>query len=416
MGRREPITGLILVVAVVLVAGCGSASPTASPRQLRTATTTPTITARSPCTHSGEIRAGVFDAFRMGAVDFSSTADGIGLTAGEFSCFQQTNGGGLNAGYHQAPEQLALTRDSGRSWTLAGRPLPVSAKVTSPYGESVLTVSRRTIWVIAGKGSAFLTTDRGETWTAAPLPRPVLSLQARDGYLWALSCTTRDNTGACHPVIYRRRLSAPGVGDWTKLLAPRLSIAPIPELALLPGGNAVLNVIRPGRRSGTLLVSAGGGSKWRALPEPSWRDGPCSLAHVATSGTDIWLLCQGSAATGSVTQALLLSTDGGSTWHVRSAHAKLAKPPSPSGMTNEGVSALAAVSSDRLLMGLVNGLAYSPDGGRYWFYAKNVNPQGASISFDVISPVQVYALAPGAGLWRTTDGTHWNAVGTLNTG
>ena len=39
------------------------------------------------------------------------------------------------------------------------------------------------------------------------------------------------------------------------------------------------------------------------------------------------------------------------------------------------------------------------------------DPQGYPASFDVLSPTHAWLLAAGQGLWRTTDGRHWKALG-----
>lgn len=44
-----------------------------------------------------------------------------------------------------------------------------------------------------------------------------------------------------------------------------------------------------------------------------------------------------------------------------------------------------------------------------------VNPEGFKTRVDVLSSSRVWLIAPGVGLWRTTDGAHWSALGPLNT-
>jgi hypothetical protein len=55
-------------------------------------------------------------------------------------------------------------------------------------------------------------------------------------------------------------------------------------------------------------------------------------------------------------------------------------------------------------------LAVSSDGGVRWAPIRAVNPQGAAASFDVFSPHQAWVLATGAGLWGTSNGTHWHRI------
>jgi hypothetical protein len=78
-------------------------------------------------------------------------------------------------------------------------------------------------------------------------------------------------------------------------------------------------------------------------------------------------------------------------------------------------SALAAGSDGRLWLSLTNGLAESDDGGHRWTYPRIVNPYGWETMLNVLDANHAWLLAPGAGLWRTTDGLHWRAISSLNT-
>lgn len=415
MGHRRLITGCIVAIAALMPAGCGSTKPSTT-TQGRQPRTTSTIAARSPCTNSGEVRPGVLDAFRMGAVDFSSMSDGVGLSSGEFNCFTKKKGA-RPVEEHSSPEQLAVTRDGGNTWTLTGVALPRPPAHVGRYGQFVVAVSASTDWVVSSAGRPFLTTDGGHTWTPAPIPVPVVSLQARDGYLWALSCSHL-RANRCRPVVSRRKLTASGVGGWATLPLPMLVAGqvPGPVLALLPKGNAVLSATTPGTRYSRLVVSSNAGARWQLHQDPDWSGRPCVVAYMTTSGPDIWLLCLGGAAAGSSAKALLFSGDGATSWQVRSSVADLSKPSSPSAIPRTEPSGLIATTSLKLWMGLQFGIATSGDGGRSWYDARSVSSQGVPVTFDAVSPSQVYALAPGAGLWRSTDGIHWSAIGPLNTG
>lgn len=80
-------------------------------------------------------------------------------------------------------------------------------------------------------------------------------------------------------------------------------------------------------------------------------------------------------------------------------------------------SALAAGSPTRLWLSLTNGLAESNDSGRQWTDVPHAfDPGGWSTVIDVFDPEHAWVLAPGTGLWRTTDGLLWHADGPLNTG
>ena len=65
---------------------------------------------------------------------------------------------------------------------------------------------------------------------------------------------------------------------------------------------------------------------------------------------------------------------------------------------------------------MTNDLAESNDGGHHWTSVSGVvNTDGYATVLDVLSTSHAWLLAPGAGLWRTTNGPHWGRVGPLNT-
>jgi hypothetical protein len=43
---------------------------------------------------------------------------------------------------------------------------------------------------------------------------------------------------------------------------------------------------------------------------------------------------------------------------------------------------------------------------------RDPDPQGAPGQFDVLSGTLAWMLAPGAGLWQTTDGITWHPDGS----
>jgi len=94
--------------------------------------------------------------------------------------------------------------------------------------------------------------------------------------------------------------------------------------------------------------------------DPSWMGRPCRAAAFAAAGRSWWLLCLGSAAAGSSEKALLDTTDGGRIWTTASQVMSLTAPPRPGAIP--------------------------------------------------LQEPHAWLLAPGQGLWRTTDGRHWRAL------
>jgi photosystem II stability/assembly factor-like uncharacterized protein len=50
--------------------------------------------------------------------------------------------------------------------------------------------------------------------------------------------------------------------------------------------------------------------------------------------------------------------------------------------------------------------------GRTWSVLSAINPaESYPVTLDVLSPARAWLLAPGTGMWRTTDGLHWVQLG-----
>jgi hypothetical protein len=115
-------------------------------------------------------------------------------------------------------------------------------------------------------------------------------------------------------------------------------------------------------------------------------------------------------AAGSSPKALFRSTDGGRTWTVASSLA-LSGPARPGSLPGEDGATIAAASPDLLWIATLNSLSVSTDGGAFWSMIQ-VNPLGYPGQFDVLSGTAAWLLAPGAGLWQTTNGTTWQELGS----
>jgi photosystem II stability/assembly factor-like uncharacterized protein len=192
----------------------------------------------------------------------------------------------------------------------------------------------------------------------------------------------------------------------------------VPQLAVTPDNRTIALSEPIDHPNAELLTSRDAGSHWTQRNAPTWRHNSCDIvaALTASAPRTLWLLCLGGAAAGSSTKALLRSTDGGRTWSTMSAVTSLARRTPAGSIPVEEPSALAAGSRTRLWLSLTNGFAESNDGGRYWTYPTVVDPYGWSTTLNVLDADHAWLLAAGAGLWRTTDGVQWHAIGPLNTG
>ena len=191
------------------------------------------------------------------------------------------------------------------------------------------------------------------------------------------------------------------------------------DLAISPDGHMMLSVLPAGRAPAPeVLISSDTGRTWMTMRAPSWDHTPCTFGgSLATAAPHtFWLLCLGGAAAGSSTKGLLRTTDMGRTWSIMSAAPSLTRPPPPGAISLAEPSSLAAGSPTRLWLALTNGLTESDDAGRRWTAVGTVrNLGGWSSTLSVLNARHAWLLAAGAGLWRTTDGAHWQPVGALNT-
>jgi photosystem II stability/assembly factor-like uncharacterized protein len=400
----------LAVITGVMLTACGSHEHRRAPP--RPASRVAAFAAFAACRRSAHLKPGTaFGPWRMGAVHFLSPSIGVGLTAAVFPCYKPVGPRGVEGveGVEQsAPARLALSRDGGRDWYLAGTALPVAAARSEGSLEQVVATSVRDVWALSGGGQLVATTDGGVTWTAPALPRPVVQLAISGGWVWALACPATGRN-LCRPELGRARASG---GRWTRLAMPRTASAPDAQLAIAPGAVVVSQVgLFFDAGSGRLIASVDDGGRWTVRLNPAWRGYPCTgVSDLAAARHAWWLLCLGGAAAGSSTKGLLRTRDGGRTWTTVSEVTSLAHPSSRGSISAEEPGPLVAASPTRLWLALTNGLSESADGGSRWTYVTHVDPEGAPTTFDVLTPTVAWLLAPGTGLWRTTDGSAWRVV------
>ena len=362
---------------------------------------------------------GPVPAWRMGAVKFVSPTEGVGVTATTLICFSHSKTG-TQVSYRAQPAVLAESTNDGRSWRLTGTAAPTGRTPQATSGEQLVTASRSRVWVVGADGRLLATTDSGRSWRHVTIPGPTAKLAKSDDHVWAVTCLhirSRAWPFACRLHLWRAPI---GTGAWRQVRLPKLTAQdPDVNLATASDQNIVLDLLNTGHRAtGELAISTNGGSSWRTRPDPSWDGHPCTGTGelTATPPTTFWLLCLGAAAAGSSTKALLESTNSGSTWDIVSAVTSLTQTPSPRSIPLSEPSALAAGSIQRVWLATTNGLAESNDGGKSWNNVPGAfDPGGWPTVISVLDATHAWLLAPGAGLWSTTDGEHWKPTGPLHT-
>jgi photosystem II stability/assembly factor-like uncharacterized protein len=342
--------------------------------------------------------------WRLGAIDFLSAGLGLALTAAEIPC--QDHG----TEFVPAQVRLAVSRDGGHSWVTQGAVLSPGGR--EPGAEQIAAVSARRAWALTAAGQLLLTRDAGAAWTVQPLPAPVLGIGKAGGTLWALSCPRLTGL-ACRPVLERYD------GGWRRWPVPPRRSGAYWLLAALSSRAAVFLVSRAGSAAATLVSTGDAGRHWTRRPAPRGpvpghgRGGLCQVyAGIASAGPRRWwLLCDGDGAAGQDTSALMTTADAGRTWHTAASVRSILAAPPPGSLPYQEPLAIAAGPAGRLWLATANGLAASTGAGARWAAVPGVDPQGARPAFDVLSARQAWLLAPGVGLWSTSDGSSWHPAG-----
>lgn len=402
-GRRSAPAGSIIRST--------SASATGSTPGTTTKATTSSLTPLPSCGPLGLRSGASLPPYQLGAISFLSPKVGVALTAQHITCLValgQDKGYEAEEGLHRA--RLAVTRDGGRHWVTRGGTF--AAAVQGPVREQVIATSVKDVWALSDRGALMATTDGGRTWAREALPAPVWRMAESGGRLWALACPPI-SASACRPVL--ERMDLPN-GPWKALPIPKLvSGSAGPQLALASPSVAIVAVSRYADSAPELLATTtDAGEHW------IMRRAPAGPGHMCTSDVTIatagprhwWLLCVGMGAAGQSTKAFLRTTDGGERWSTVSAVRSLVGPSPPGSLPSQEITSLAAGSPTCLWAVLENGLAESTNAGGTWSYVGHLNPDGGG-SLDVASASQAWLLAPGRGLWRTTNGATWAPLGPL---
>lgn len=396
------LTAFCLLLAVVLTACTDSQAPAshAQPTVTAAGTATSTVLAAPPpgpvsmrCgTTKATLTAGMTVAqWRLASLHFISPGAGVAVTAAQIYCHSSANV------VDQAQRVLlAVSTDAGSHWVTEGTALPAATV------NQVAALSTRVVWALTSAGTLYATVNGGRTWTRQPFPGPVLTITQADGELTALIGRGSPDS----PGVDTLRL--PG-GSWRPVPLPPLDAkgGTVPQLAFAGGGDFGL-LIGP-----ELISSTDDGARWTTRSVPAATDGICrhpGLVLTATAPGELWVLCQDGQGMQKATQVLLRTEDDGRTWQVMS---QILGPSSrPGALPFSGPTAISAFSPALLWSVGLNYTAYSSDAGQSWSVLNAINPGGSyPVTLDVLSPTDVWLLAPGTGMWRTTDGLHWAQLG-----
>jgi hypothetical protein len=326
-----------------------------------------------------------------------------------------------------------------------------------------------------GAAPLWVTADGGISWHEAPIGPAVYDVSAIGENVWALTSACNPNaatTAAASPCALVLEQSVDGGASWSEVSGSGLTAltnapqsaqhvelaritlsrayvltdttapsagpaatptAPTPATAAAAASSAAAFAAADQQASQAgsgfgLVYTGDGGQTWSTRPVPC--AGAFTLgAEIAASGTDdLWFLCGSQASGGDQSKELYRSSDGGSTWTLSAAATGLGTPPPPESEPNTlplagyiapfsvGHKNLAVLSpSTAWLYPTRSSLLESVNGGRSWVSVPDLVAAGfgagspGNVTF--ISATQGWICAYGVGLWHTSDGVHWSALG-----
>jgi hypothetical protein len=349
---------------------------------------------------------------------------------------------------HRGEAVLAETDDGGSTWRVRNDQLPSGFGQSAGYpGQFEFTGTDGYLWggalTAAGAAPLWVTSDGGITWQQAPIGPVVYDVSAIGENVWALTsaCAASGNGATASPCALVLEQSLDGGGSWSAVSSSGLTglinapqAAPRVELARITLSRAyVLTAVgdQPASDASSgfgLVYTNDGGQTWSIRPVPC--AAPFGLgAEIAASGTDdLWFLCGSQASGGDQSKELFRSGDGGFTWDLSASATGLGTPPPSSPDLNTlplggyiapfsiGHKNLAVLSpTTAWLYPTRSSLLKTVSGGRSWTTVGDLVAAGfgagspGNVTF--ISATQGWICAYGVGLWHTSDGVHWSALG-----
>jgi photosystem II stability/assembly factor-like uncharacterized protein len=350
---------------------------------------------------------------------------------------------------HRGEAVLAESTDGGSTWQVRNDRLPSGYGQDAGYpGQFEFVGSDGYLWGGAptGDGAAplWVTNDGGISWHRASIGPSVYDVSAIGENVWALtSACNADSAGSASapPCALVLEQSVDAGNSWSAVSGSGLTAlteapqsAQHVELARITLSRAYVltdtaDQLASDPNSGFGLVyTDDAGQTWSTRPVPC--AGAFGLgAEIAASGTDdLWFLCGSQASGGEQSKELYRSSDGGFTWALSASATGLGTPPPPASDPNTlplggyiapfsiGHKNLAVLSpSTAWLYPTRSSLLQTVDGGRSWSPVADLVAAGfgagspGNVTF--ISATQGWICAYGVGLWHTSDGVHWSALG-----
>ncbi len=348
----------------------------------------------------------------LASIDFLSPSVGIGVTLSTVICAQHRSRlGGIQTSPEPYPGRLAVTRNAGTTWTVEGSQLPKVVRTSLGRASSVAFTTITSGWV-AGNGMLAGTSDGGRQWTLSQLGSPVAGLGVSGNETLALTSPRAGGTSGSWRLWHT---SGTGTSWQPGSVLPIPAVDAFTAFALGPAPGwaavAVTHAITSGRLS-TLVVTSDAGSTWTTRESPCASNPWFGMAAIAIRAPGAMVsVCEGSGAAGSTPKGIYVSQNAGATWFPRALLPALGTR-DPTGLPPQDFASLGVSPTGELWIATTNELSGSRDGGYSWSAVPGVNLGGNAAVFSFTGPLDGWMLAPGAGLWRTTNERTWVAVGS----
>ncbi len=347
--------------------------------------------------------------FLVQSVSFVSDEKGFGLMQGASP--SQANAG-------TSVDQLAVTTDGGLHW-VAGVRLPTSGDDPLPCCFTIdgLAFGSARLGYTWDQGEVFETRNGGRKWMRLPSPagpRPFVvqhvALLGNRLFVVYQSPGNCDTGGAdsCAPAI------SVWDGAWRRLLGPLHGEV----IDLLSAQGHVLYAYVQGVKAtsiGRLLVATAQAASWTSHAGPDCGSTPDvgGPGNVAVSDGAILIECDGAQAAGWGARSFWLSTDGGTTWSLRSEETDAGVPQVGTPPMSERGTLTATPGQFWFAPGYAGSSPYvSLDGGINWAPVAAINTDAGGISdLDFVDAQHGWCVTD-LGIWRTLDGgTTWTRTG-----
>lgn len=286
------------------------------------------------------------------------------------------------------------TSDGGRTWSKSVQVGP-SSDASDAGVPRKLTFINPNDGFEYGSTSAFATHDGGRTWKAVGLqPYSFASITGRGTTAWVISYPCAKGT-LCP---YEVRSSADAGRTWSAPHPLPVSFSPEDVVAIADTGLLVASV-----PAGDIELTLDRGTTWSSV---ATRCPVNTFRSVVTTydGHELWVLCQGDQQSGFT--KLVVSTDGGKSWSVRTSlpgsenKSPIYYSPDYSTMLVSTSPGTALITSNQMT------IAITHDGGLTW---STVGPEGILFqSLTFANATDGWALDNSQIVWTTSDGgNHW---------